>query len=439
MLDVTGTASQFRTVKAVIPGCPQVVVNRSRHKQARAQVPLTQGITKNMSQQPACIGVLSRRSERVCFASKRSNRHVLIGFLLLAGVFAGCRGWCRDACAAELSEGQIKAFAQLAVQGIDKEYPNKPSNVMTGPDSVLSPRAMHPVFYGCFDWHSSVHGHWLLVRLLKKYPQASVAPTIRELMDRQLTAGKLLQESEYFKKRENRSFERMYGWAWALRLAAELHTMPDPRAQVWRRNFLPLEEQIVKSIRDYLPRLSYPIRTGVHPNTAFALAQIIDYADTVGDKSLKQLAARRCRDYYMKDRAYPTEYEPSGEDFFSGALNEADAMRRVLEPVEFSNWLDKFFPDLREGRLGNLLVPVEVSDLSDPKIVHLAGLDLSRAWALGGIASALPAEDPRAETLTAAARRHQEAGLAFVQSGHYEGEHWLASFAVYLLTHVGAE
>ena len=329
-----------------------------------------------------------------------------------------------------LSDAQVTAFARLAIEGIEKEYPNKPSNVMVGAESVLSPQAMHPVFYGCFDWHSSVHGHWMLVRLLKLYPESSVAGEIRRLLNRQFTAAKLAKEAAYFEPKENRSFERMYGWAWALRLAAELRTWDDPQAREWAAHLAPLENRIVELARGYLPRLSYPIRTGVHPDTAFALAQVLDYAVAVGDKSLQRAVVQRCRDYYLRDRDYPTTYEPSGEDFFSGGLNEADLMRRVLGVDEFSAWLDRFLPGLRDGGLGNLLSPVEVSDVTDPRIVHLAGLNLSRGWTLHGVASALKPDDPRRKVLQNSVSAHTEAGLGYVFSGHYEIALVLTRFVV---------
>ncbi len=337
-----------------------------------------------------------------------------------------------------LSDEQITSFARLALDGIDREYPNKPSNVMAGPESVLSPRAMHPAFYGSFDWHSSVHGHWMLVRLLKMYPECSIAAEIKERLDNHLTADHLRREAEYFEEPLNKSFERMYGWAWALRLAAELRTWDDPLGRKWATALRPLEDVLVKKIHAYLANLQWPIRTGVHPDTGFALAQILDYAVLVGDEKLADLVRQRAGHYYSQDRNYPVRYEPSGEDFFSSGLNEVDLMRRILSADEFSEWLNGFFPTLsRNGRLGNLLRPAEVSDITDGKLVHLAGLNFNRAWTMRGIASAIPERDPRRELLLDTAQRHLDAGLQYVFSGHYEGEHWLATFAIYTLTDVG--
>ncbi|HET6410331.1 MAG TPA: DUF2891 domain-containing protein [Chthoniobacteraceae bacterium] len=326
---------------------------------------------------------------------------------------------------------QAEKFAQLALAGLDREYPNKPADVLTTSEDVRLPKEVHPAFFGSFDWHSSVHGHWLLVRLLRLHPGMPCAAEARSRLSAHLTAKALAAEAEYFEKKENRSFERMYGWAWVLRLAAELRNWDDPNGKQWAVNLRPLEERIVELTKTYLPRLTYPIRTGVHPDTAFALGQGVDYARGVGDKEFEKILVARAREYYFGDRAYPTTFEPSGEDFFSPGLNVADLMRRVLPRDEFSKWLDGFLPGLRNGDIGGWAHPAEVSDLSDPRIVHLVGLNLSRAWTLKGIVSALEVTDPRRAVLEESERRHAEAGLRHVFSGHYEGEHWLATFAVY--------
>ena len=225
----------------------------------------------------------------------------------------------------------------------------------------------------------------------------------------------------------------MYGWAWAFRLVTELHDWDDEEGRQWRENLRPLEALLVQRTLDYLPLLSFPIRTGVHPDSGFALSQTLDYARVVGNRELESLIQKRARDYYLKDRRYPFGYEPSGQDFFSSGLNEADLMWRVLTPSKYSEWLRGFFPEA-DSLLEQQLQPVEVSDLTDGKIVHLAGLDLSRAWCLQGISGALPTEDPRREMLERLAKAHAEMGFSYVFSGHYEGEHWLATFAVYALT-----
>ena len=337
-----------------------------------------------------------------------------------------------------LTHEQAAAFSELALDCIVTEYPNKPGQVMLGEESVLTPRQLHPVFYGCFDWHSAVHGHWLLVRLLKLYPGHPAAELTRSVLEAQFSTQALLEEAEYFDEDQNRSFERMYGWAWLLRLAVELRTFEDPYARQWLLRLAPLEQRIVALTMDYLPRLDWPVRTGVHPNTAFALGQALDYARATGHGELQQLLVERSLAYYAADRAYPVNYEPGGEDFFSAALAEADLMRRVLDSAEYSDWLDGFFPALREGELGRLQQPATVSDVTDGKIVHLAGLNLHRAWTMRSVARALPAGDPRAGVLLASAGDHLAAGLDYVFSGHYEGEHWLATFAIYGLTDVDA-
>lgn len=338
-----------------------------------------------------------------------------------------------------LTDVQVEAFARLALKGIPKEYPNKPSNVMSGVESVQSPKEMHPAFFGCFDWHSSVHGHWMLVRLLKEYPDHKLNTEIREQLAQSLTAENIAGEVAYFEEKQNKSFERMYGWAWLLRLVLELEQWDDAQGNQWRDNLRPLENLIVQRTMDYLPLLSFPIRTGVHPDSGFALGQTLDYARGVGNGELEALIVKRAKDYYLADTEYPSRYEPSGQDFFSSGLNEADLMRRVLPEQEFQEWFDRFLPGLKTGNGGNLLVPVEVSDVTDGKIVHLAGLDLSRAWCFQSIAQALPAGDPRRAWILDSANQHADMGFRYVFSGSYEGEHWLATFAIYLITQVGAE
>lgn len=337
-----------------------------------------------------------------------------------------------------LSSKQVVRFARLALNGIDREYPNKPSNVMADREDVQSPQEMHPAFYGCFDWHSSVHGHWMLVRLLRLYPDLSIADEIRDKLATNLTAEKIEAEAAYFREEQNRNFERMYGWAWLLRLVTELDQWGDPQAKKWRENLKPLEEIIVEKTLDYLPKLTWPIRTGVHPDTGFALGQLLDYARQSKNQELERLIVERSRSYYFADRKYPDRFEPSGEDFFSSGLNEADLMRRVLDESEFATWLERFLPGMEAGE-SRLFEPAVVSDLTDGKLVHLAGLNLSRGWCFRGIAVALPTDDPRRKILEAAATRHAAEGYHYVFSGHYEGEHWLATFAIYLHTGCGIE
>ena len=328
-------------------------------------------------------------------------------------------------------------FAKLALSCIDREYPNKPEHVLDSAADAKPPKDFHPAFFGCYDWHSSVHGHWMLVRLLKTVPDMASQKDIRARLAAHFTPEALATEARYLDVKSNRSFERTYGWAWTLRLAAELGTWDDPDAKIWRTNLEPLVQALVGRLKDFLPKLASPIRTGVHPNTAFALGEALDYARAAGDTALASLATRRARDYYERDRACPLAYEPSGEDFFSPCLEEADLMRRVMPREGFAKWLRLFLPSLVAGKPFPLS-PAVVTDPTDPRLVHLDGLNLTRAWTLRSIARALPSSDPRRKVLEASASKHAEAGLARVSSGNYEGEHWLASFAVYLLTNAGA-
>lgn len=333
---------------------------------------------------------------------------------------------------------QASGFVKLAMAGIDREYPNKTGHVTTGADDLKTPREMHPVFYGHFDWHSSVHGHWTLVKLIKEFPDAPFTKEIRELLDKRFDPQALEKETLYFQQKDNRSFERMYGWAWLLRLAQEVQGLEqDPVASRWALRLQPLESEIVGLAKGYLPKLDWPVRCGFHPETAFPLGQMLDYARARKDTEFEKLLIGKARAFYGKDRSYPTAYEPSGNDFFSPGLNVADLMRRVMPAEEFSTWLGDYFPGLAKGEAGNLLTPVTVSDPTDGHLIHLAGLNLNRAWTMQGIASVLPEADPRRKVLLDAAAKHTEAGLALVSTGHYEGEHWLGSFAVYLLSGTG--
>jgi hypothetical protein len=333
-----------------------------------------------------------------------------------------------------LNPEQASLFARLALKGIQKEYPNKPGDVLNDEKDVKSPRALHPAFYGCFDWHSSVHGHWMLVRLLRRFPDLPEKKPIRAVLAEHLTARNLQAEADYFARPNSQSFERPYGWAWLLKLAEELHGWDDPDARQWSKNLKPLADVIVARYLAYFPKQTYPIRSGVHPNTAFGLAFALDYAQAVDHKALRELIEERSRTYFGKDRGIPATWEPDGADFFSPSLMEADLMQRVLPPAEFEAWFRGFLPDVARGEPKTLFVPAKVTDRSDPQIVHLDGLNLSRAWCLRNLAAALPKDDPVRKALLESADRHAEAALGHVASGDYAGEHWLASFAVYLLT-----
>jgi hypothetical protein len=333
-----------------------------------------------------------------------------------------------------LTQQQGSHFAALALKCVTREFPNKPEHVINNSSEVQSPKTLHPAFYGCYDWHSSVHGHWMLVRLLKMFPDLPESAQIRTALNANLTAENIKAEVAYMMQANRQSFERTYGWAWLLKLAEELYTWNDPDGRGWFSHLAPLAEVIAASYRNFLPKQTYPIRTGVHPNTAFGLAFALDYARTTGDRGLESLLNERSRTYYSNDTNYPGAWEPGGEDFFSAALMEADLMRRVMKRAEFAAWFRHFLPGVASGNPAALLKPAIVTDRSDPKLVHLDGLNLSRAWCMRAIARALPARDPARRVLSESADKHAAAALAHVASGDYAGEHWLASFAVYLLS-----
>jgi hypothetical protein len=333
-----------------------------------------------------------------------------------------------------LTEADASHFAKLALKCVQKEFPNKLDHVNNDADDVRSPRAMHPAFYGCFDWHSTVHGHWMLVHLLRLFPAIPEARDIRKALNENLSAKNIAGEVAYLKEANRASFERTYGWAWLLKLAEELHGWNDPDGEKWSRNLQPLAEAFVEKYLAFLPKQTYPIRTGVHPNTAFGLAFALDYAKAAGDEKLAALIVERSRAYFGRDVNYPAAWEPGGEDFFSPALMEADLMRRVMSKSEFAAWFHRFLPGVSRQQPRGLLEPAIVTDRTDPKLVHLDGLNLSRAWCMRSIASALPERDPARRILKRSADAHARAALGFVASGNYEGEHWLASFAVYMLT-----
>ena len=327
-------------------------------------------------------------------------------------------------------------FAELALECVHKEYPNKISHTLQGDEDVKPPRDLYPSFYGCYDWHSSVHGHWLLTRLARLYPENDLSTESIVKLNKSLTAENLIEETNYIKGKGRAAFERPYGIAWLLQLAAELEEWNNESANLWRENIKPLEEILSQRIEDWLPKLTYPIRSGQHSQTAFALGLIIDWARTTGNADLALLIEERSIDYFANDKDCPISYEPSGADFLSPCLAEADLMRRVLQPQDFSVWLSDFISIPIEENV-NWLEPAIVSDPSDPKLAHLDGLNLSRAWMLEGIASGLPSDDPRIRSLLRAAEEHADTGLAAVTGEYYEGGHWLGSFATYLVTQRG--
>ena len=329
-------------------------------------------------------------------------------------------------------------FANLALACIHREYPNKISHTLNSDDDVAPSRELTPAFYGCYDWHSSVHGHWLLARLARIFPSAAFATPARQALQQTLTKENLMQEAAYLKAEGRASFERPYGLAWLLQLAAELHEWDDAQARRMAENLNPVEQTAMERVKEWLPKLPYPVRNGEHTQTAFSLGLMLDYARCTKNAEFAALLESKARIFYLQDEDCPLAYEPSGEDFLSPCLGEADLMRRVLPEVEFARWLQTFMPQISAPSMeAAWLKPVLSPDPSDPKLSHLDGLNISRAWMLEGIASALPKEDKRLALITAAAQEHRDSGFAAVTGEHYEGGHWLGSFAVYLLTQRG--
>jgi hypothetical protein len=328
-------------------------------------------------------------------------------------------------------------FANLALACVHKEYPNKISHNLASDADVAPPRKLTPAFYGCYDWHSSVHGHWLLARLARTFPGEPFAPKARAALAESLTPENIAQEAAYLRGEGRSSFERPYGLAWLLQLVAELREWGDgpsgdPQARQLALNLRPLELAALERLKTWLPKLPHPIRIGEHSQTAFSLGLLLDYAHTAGDREFAALLEQKARQFYLADRRCPLAYEPSGEDFLSPCIAEADVMRRVLTHKEFASWLGEFMPQIPRDGSDAWLKPEISPDPSDPKLAHLDGLNLSRAWMLEGIASALDAGDKRLPAIRAAAAAHRRAGLAAVTGAHYEGGHWLGSFAVYL-------
>lgn len=327
----------------------------------------------------------------------------------------------------EISLQQALRLSKLPLKCLQKEYPNKLGQVLNSADELKSPKTLHPTFYGCFDWHSSVHGHWLLVRLLKEFPHLENRDEIRKALNQQITLENITIELEFFQTKYNDSFERTYGWAWLLKLQEELNTWEDKDAKRWANNLAPLTDFIVEKYTTYLPKLMYPIRTGEHINTAFGLAFAHDFAVQTRNVKFQQVISKRAKDFYLKDTNYPLHIEPSGYDFLSPTLEEIDLMRRVLTEKEFSSWLDKFLPALKNEKFD--LEVGKVSDRTDGKLVHLDGLNFSRAWCMYGLSNS----NTKFVHLKEIADKHLAKSLPSIIDGDYMGEHWLASFALYAL------
>jgi hypothetical protein len=329
----------------------------------------------------------------------------------------------------ELTLEGASHFADLPLRCMQREFPYKTG--VAFPDSSLTgkPKAYHPAFYGCYDWHSSVHGHWMLVRLLKLFPSLPRAQEIRQRLEEHLSADNIEGERKVFSQKDNNSFERTYGWAWLLQLQTELLKWDDPLGKKLSSNIAPLARQLSGMFIEYLPKMNYPIRVGEHSNLAFALRLAWDYAAETKDEPLRQCILQTATRFYNNDVNYPFAWEPGGNDFLSPALEEADLMWRVLPDLRYQDWLRKFLPALISKDFN--LATGQVQDRSDGKLTHLDGLNLSRAWDLYGIARHFPGNRAR---LYEIANRHLTEALPNIASGEYMGEHWLASFAVYALT-----
>lgn len=334
----------------------------------------------------------------------------------------------REPSGLDLNLDEANKLARLPLDCISVEYPNKLNQVLGDSTEIGGPKELHPAFYGCFDWHSSVHGHWTLVSLLKQFPELERAEEIREKLRASLSEENMTAEVAYFQREHSENYERTYGWAWLLKLAEELHTWNDPLARELEANMQPLTDLLVIKFKDFLPKLNYPIRVGEHTNTAFALAFAYDYAMETQEKELQEVIEKRSRNFYLNDDNCPLGWEPSGFDFLSPCLSEVDIMRRILPANAFHMWMEDFLPQLK-GEDFSMEVG-EVSDRSDGKLVHLDGLNFSRAWVLSGLVTQYPEEYGH---LRSVAREHLEYSFPNLVGDTYEGGHWLGSFALYAL------
>ena len=328
-------------------------------------------------------------------------------------------------------------YLAVSLRNIVREYPVFPIFIASGPGPYPTHREAHPAFFGCFDWHSCVELHWVIVRLLKLFPDLPGAAEARATLGELLTASNIATEFAFFADPNHRSIERPYGWGWLLTLQHELATWDDSDGRRWANAVEPLARHFGESLLEWIPRLTYPVRTGVHPNTAFALSRSFAYAlhlDSLGDPRLRDTISERSAYWFRGDTDYPVRYEPSGSDFLSAGLCEAELMSLLLSSAELAEWLTTFLPGLAEEEPQSLFLPAEVSDPTDGQIAHLHGLNLSRAWALTRLAERLPEGDHRIEPMLTAARRHAEASLPQVAGSHYMVEHWLACYAVLLLS-----
>jgi hypothetical protein len=332
---------------------------------------------------------------------------------------------------ASLTPETASKFARLALEHVTQEYPNKLDHVLNGPLDLKEPRDLHPAFFGSFDWHSCVHGYWLLATVLRLFPDNREAGEIRKLFDAQLTSGKVEAEADYLDQPLRATFERPYGWGWLLMLAAELRRHEGEQEKGWSDALAPLAAAFADRFLAFLPKATYPTRVGTHFNSSFAIVLGLEYADVTSHQALRRILVQKSREWFSLDSDCQA-WEPGGDDFLSPALMEAECMRRVLGENDFSSWIDTFLPRLSEREPATLFKPATVSDRSDGKIAHLDGLNLSRAWCWRSIAVSWPASDPRRAIALEAAETHLAASLPYV-AGDYMGQHWLATFALLAL------
>ncbi len=330
----------------------------------------------------------------------------------------------------KLTLEEANRLSKLPINCINTEYPNKLGQTLGSEENIKNPKVLHPAFYGCFDWHSSVHGHWSLVSLLKQFPEIENSTQIRQKLLQNISKENIANELTYFKGKHNKIYERTYGWAWLLKLVEELHTWNDPLARELEINLQPLTDLIIERYIEFLPKLHYPIRVGEHSNTAFGLSFAWDYADTVGNDNLKTLINQRAKDFYLNDVSCPISWEPGGYDFLSPCLEEAALMLRVLSEKEYEKWLTLFLPQLINKDYE--LSPGIVSDRTDGKLVHLDGVNFSRSWCLNEIAN----KYPEYSHLKIIAKNHINYSLPSIVDENYEGGHWLGSFAIYALNSI---
>ncbi|WP_312752038.1 DUF2891 domain-containing protein [Epilithonimonas hominis] len=333
----------------------------------------------------------------------------------------------------ELTTEMASKLASMPLKCINQEYPNKTAHVINSEkDAILTPKELHPSFFGCFDWHSSVHGHWMLVRLLRTVPDLENKDKIISILDESFSPEKIKEEASYFTKYQvAQNFERTYGWAWILKLDEELARWNHPKAKIWHQNLKPLTDEILRLWKAYLPKQSYPNRTGVHPNTAFAISFAIDWARQVGDKLFEKELSEKAKIFYLNNTKTPAYLEPDGSDFFSPSLEIAELMSRILPQKDFEKWLNQFY---EKRSLENIeQIPI-ISDVNDYQTVHLVGLSFSKAWAMKNIINALPENNSIRKQFEISREKFIENSLPIIFQGNYGGDHWLASFAVYAIT-----